>query len=62
MKFADYNITFVYIKGTNNVSADTMSRLKTLNIYKEPLENSKSQVVNKTQGIVMEIWATNMHT
>ena len=49
---------FVHIKGKNNVLADAISRLKTLNIYKEPLENPKAYVVNNTQEIVMEICAT----
>ena len=29
MELADYNITFVHIKGKNNVLADAISRLKT---------------------------------
>ena len=37
------------------------SSASTLNIYEEPLENSKVQVVNKTQ-VVVEICATSMHT
>ena len=50
MELADYNITFVHIKGKNNVLADAISRLKTLNIY--ILENPKAQVVNNTQQVV----------
>ena len=38
---ADYNITFVHIKGKNNVLVDTISRLNMLNNYQEPLENPK---------------------
>ena len=62
MELADYNITFVHIKGKNNVLAHTISRLKTLSIYKEPLENPKIQLVSNTQGHVTEISATHMHT
>ena len=36
-------------------------QLKTLNIYKEPLENLKTPVITSTQENVMEISATDMH-
>ena len=62
MELTDYNITFVHIKGKNNVLADAISRLKKLNIYKEPLENPKTPVVSNTQENVLEICATDMHT
>ena len=58
VELADYNITFVHIKGKNNVLADAISRLKTLNIYQEPLENPKAQVGNYAQEGVTEICAT----
>ena len=32
MELADYNITFIHIKGKNNVLGDAISRLKTLHI------------------------------
>ena len=35
MEVADYNITFVHIKGKNNVLADAISRLKAFIIYEE---------------------------
>ena len=59
-ELADYNITFVYIKGKNNVLTDAVSRLKT-NIYREPLKNHKTPVDSSMQGNVMEICATDMH-
>ena len=62
MVLADYNIMFVHIKGKKNVLADAIFKLKTLNIYEEPLENPKAQVVNNIQLVVAEICATNMHT
>ena len=43
MGLADYNVTFVHIKGKESVFADAISRLKTLNIYKEPLNDPKHQ-------------------
>ena len=33
-----------------------------LNIYKEPLEIPKVQIVNNVQQAVMEVCATSMHT
>ena len=42
--------------------AGAISRLKTLNIYKELLENPKAQVASKTQENVMEICDINMDT
>ena len=61
MELADYNITFVQIKGKHNILVDAISRLKTLNIYEEPLENPNAQVVNNTQQVVTEVCATSMH-
>ena len=61
MELADYNM-FIHIKGKNNVLADAISRLKTFNIYKEPLGSQKAQVVKNTQEVVTEVCATCMHT
>ena len=33
MKLADYNITFVHIKGSDNILADAISKLKVIYIY-----------------------------
>ena len=62
MQLVDYNITFVHIKGKHSILADAISRLKTLNIYKEALENPTAQVVNTSQQVFMEVCATTMHT
>ena len=62
MELAEYNITFIYIKGKNNVLVDAISRLKILNIYKEPMENPKTQAVSSMQEHVMEVHETNIHT
>ena len=56
------NVMFVYIKGKNNDSADAISRLKTLSIYKEAVENPETPVVSSMQGNVTETCATDMHT
>ena len=62
LESADYNIMFVYIKGKNDVLLDAISRLKTLNIYKEPLENPKTSAFSTVEENVMEICASDMHT
>ena len=52
------------LKAKNNILADTISRLKTLNIYKEPLEKTKTPVVSNAQER-MCYWNTcnwDMHT
>ena len=62
MELASYNITFLHIKGKDNILPDVISRLKTLNIYKKPLENTKAPVASNMHENVMEIYATYMHT
>ena len=62
MEFANYNIVFLHIKGKNNGLVDAISRLKTLDIYKESLEKPKIPAVSNMQGHFMEICATDMHT
>ena len=42
MELSDYNLKFIHIKGINIILADTISRLKLLDIYREPLENPKT--------------------
>ena len=55
MELADYNIICMHINDKNNVLADVISRLKTLNIYKEPLEDPKTPVFSNMEGCVTEI-------
>ena len=62
IELADYNITFVYIKGKDNVLTDAITRLKPLNINKEPSETTKVPVASNAQENVMETHATDMHT
>ena len=62
MELADYNKTFIHIKGKNNVLVDAISRLKTLDIYKEPSEKWKTPVVSNIQENATEMCATDMHT
>ena len=62
MQLADYNIKIIHINGKHKILADAISRLKMFNIYKEPLENPKVQVVNNKQQVVTEVCATSMQT
>ena len=62
MELADYNISFVYIKGKDIVMTDAISRFKMLHIYKEPTENLKIPAVSNTQEHVTEEPVANMHT
>ena len=62
MELAEYNITFVQIKGKNNILADAISRLKTLNIYKVPLDTTKTPAASNTQENIMEIHAPDLYT
>ena len=57
MELADYKISFVHIKGKHNILADTISRLKLLNIYEE----ASSMNSYNSQSVVTEICATSMH-
>ena len=62
MELSDYNLTFVYIKGSNNILADAVSRLKPLNIYKDPLENPKSTATNDREKCIAEVVKNNIQT
>ena len=62
MELADFNIMFVHIKGKNNDLVDAISRLKALNIYKDPLLNPKTSLASITHETGMDICATDMHT
>ena len=41
MEFSDYNLMFIHIKG-GNILADVISRLKKPDIYRDPLDYSKT--------------------
>ena len=61
MKLAGYNITFVHKKGSNNILADGISRLKMLDIYKDPIEDPKKIKVSNIEHIT-EVDASKKHT
>ena len=39
MLLQEYNITIIHIRGKDNILADAISRLQTINIYEDPAEN-----------------------
>ena len=51
MELSDYNLMFVYIKGSKNILAGGISRLMTQDIYRDPLENPKT---SKTMNCIAE--------
>ena len=48
MLLQEYAITFVHIKGKDNILADAISRLCTLDIYKKAMETQHSTAVKTT--------------
>ena len=54
MELSHYNLTFVHIKVSNNSLADAISKLKTLHIYWDPLENPKTTAINDTEEFIAE--------
>ena len=45
MLFQEYDITFVHIKGKDNILVDAISRLRTLNIYERTIETQHSPTI-----------------
>ena len=62
MELADYNITLVHIKGSNNILEDVISRLKMLEIYKDPIEDPKLLKASNTQQHIAEVNTSEIHT
>ena len=59
MELSDYNLTFIYIKGSKNILSDAISRLKTLDIYKEPLDNPNT---SDTITCIAEMVNNDLHS
>ena len=62
MEVPDYNVTFAHIKGSNNILADIISRLKALDIYRDPSKNPKSSATNNTEECIDEVVTNNIQT
>ena len=48
MLLQEYDITFVHIKGKDNILADAISRLQTIDIYEKTTETQNSHVTKTT--------------
>ena len=59
MESSYYNLMSVHIKGSNNILADAIPRLKTLDIYRDPLENPKT---SNTTNYIGEVITTDIQT
>ena len=62
MELSDYYLTFVHIKGTDNILADSISRLKMLEIYTDPLENPKTAALGNKEKCIAEMVARKIQT
>ena len=62
MELSDYSLTFIHIKGSNNILAATIFRLKTLDINKNSLENPKTTTINDTEECIAEVMANEIQT
>ena len=61
MKLADYNITFVYIKGSNNIITDAISSLKMLDICRDPIENARMKKTSNLQQQATKVNTNKIH-
>ena len=57
LELSDYNLMFIHIKGSNNILADAISRLMTLEMYTDPLEYPKT---SDTMTCVAEVVTTDI--
>ena len=58
MESLDYNLTFVHIKGTDNILVDAIHKLKILEIYTEPpLDNPKTSALSHAEECIAEVVA-----
>ena len=55
MELVDYNIALIQIKGSNNILADAISRLKTLEIYSDLIDNPKMLKAIDLQQDITEV-------
>ena len=67
MLLKEYYITFVHIRGKDNILADAISRLHTINVYEEAIENKKhhllgTQTATHSNVKVEQIWHLDSST
>ena len=62
MELSYYSLTFVHIKASNNILADAISRIKTLDIYRDPLQYPTTTVINDIEECIAEVVATKIQT
>ena len=60
-KLADYDITFVHIKDSNNISPDAISRFKMYDIYRDPIEDPKTLKPSDLQQHITEVSKQKTH-
>ena len=60
LELSDYNLTFVHIKGNDNILVDAISRLKVLEKYMELIENLRTDAPNSTEECIAEVVAYKM--
>ena len=61
MELANCNITFAHIKSSNNILADAISRLKMLDVYKDPIEDPKMLKVRDIEQHITEVNTNKIH-
>ena len=61
MELPDNNIALVNVKGNNNILADAISRLETLVIYRDPIEDPKMLKASDLQQDITEVNINRIH-
>ena len=51
MLLQEYDITFVHIRGKDNILTDTISRVHTINVYQEAIENHHLPITQTTTQV-----------
>ena len=59
MELLYYNLMFIHTKGNDNILADAISTLKTLDIYKDPLDYPQT---SDTMTFTAKMVTTNIQT
>ena len=62
MELLDYNLVFVHIRVHDSILADTIIRLKVLDIYKEPIGNQRTDTHNIIEECIAEVVSNKLQT